>query len=143
MKKLFCTVLAIIMLVVPFTLSTAAQTVNYDDLVAPCYYYFSNLYTDIKAGSLGFVNCTSTVTTYETDKTVVLTCVLQRKDSSSDWSDYKSKSETYSGMGSYSIDKSWYAPSGYSYRTLARVEIKNSAGTVIETASYASTVLSK
>lgn len=145
MKKFLSIVLAVIIMVVPMFLGSVAveAEANYDDLVAPCYTYVNSLYAAITKGSLGFVTCTSQFIAFETDKTYVLTCYLQRCDEDTAWSNYKSESKTYSGSGTFGFDKTWYAPAGYAYRTKTEVKVKNSAGTVVETVSNASSVLYK
>lgn len=145
MKKLLSLILALIMLAVPMCVQTYATEgeTNYDDLVMPCYTYISSISAGISKGTLGFVDCLSDFVSFDNGLTFVLTCTLQRTDGSDAWSAYKSKSETYSGMGSYTIEKSWFAPANYAYRVLTTLTVKNSAGTVVETATKASAVLYK
>lgn len=145
MKKFLSIILAVVLMGVPMCLSTVvsgAET-NYDDLVAPCYDNLDSISAGISKGLLGFVDCTADFVSFETDKTFVLTCYLQRTDGSAAWSNYKSKSETFTGKGNFSIDKSWYAPAGYAYRTYTKLQVKNSSGTIIETATKASGVIYK
>lgn len=139
MKKIISILLALVLLAAPLGVSAYAEA-NYDDLVSPCYDNLTSISAGISEGFLGFVTCTSDFISYQNDKTFVLTCYLQRTDGNSGWVNYKSKSETFTGKGSYYIEKSWFAPSGYAYRTYTKLQIKNSAGTVIETATKASAV---
>ena len=139
MKKIIALLLTVVLLAAPFGMSAYAET-NYDDLVAPCYDNLDSISSGISEGLLGFVTCTSAFISFENNKTFVLTCYLQRTDGESGWENYKSKTETYTGKGSYTIEKSWFAPSGYAYRTYTKLQIKNSAGTVVETATVASPV---
>lgn len=139
MKKIISLLLSVVLLVAPLSLSSYAE-VNYDDLVAPCYDNLTSISAGISEGVLGFVNCTSNFLSYETNKTFVMTCYLQRTDGQSGWVNYKSKTETYTGKGSYTISKSWFAPSGYAYRVYTKLQIKNSAGTIVETATKGSGV---
>ena len=139
MKRIISLLLTAVLLVAPLSVSSYAET-NYDDLVSPCYTYLNSISAGISEGVLGFVNCTSNFISFETNKTFVMTCYLQRTDGNSGWVNYKSKTETYTGQGSYNIDKSWFAPSGYAYRVYTKLQIKNSAGTIVETATVASAV---
>ena len=139
MKRIISLLLSAILLVAPFGVSSYAES-NYDDLVAPCYDNLDMIGAGITEGILGFVTCTSDFVSFETNKTFVLTCYLQRTDGESGWVNYKSKTETYTGKGSYTIEKSWFAPSGYAYRTYTKLQIKNSAGTIVETATKGSGV---
>lgn len=145
MKKILSVILAVIMMAMPLCVESFAADgdVNYDDLVSPCFNNIDSISAYIEEGVLGFVICASNFTSFETDKTFVLTCYLQRTDASSAWENYKSKSETYSGKGNYTIEKNWFAPSGYDYRVQTKLDVKNSAGTIIETATITSVIIYK
>lgn len=139
MKRIISLLLTAVLLVAPLGVSSYAEA-NYDDLVSPCYTYLNSISAGISDRALGFVTCTSDFISSETNKTFVLTCYLQRTDGESGWVNYKSKTETFTGKGSYYIEKSWFAPSGYAYRTYTKLQIKNSAGTIVETATKGSGV---
>lgn len=146
MKKLLSILLAAVLLAAPMCVEAYASDgdVNYDDLVMPCYTYISSIGACITEASLGFVNCSSTCTSFQADKTFVLTCTLQRTDGSSAWADYKTHTESYYGIGSFTISKTWLAPATYdAYRVKTTLTVKNSAGTVLETATKASGVIYK
>ena len=145
MKKLLSFILAFVLLAMPMCVEAYASEgdVNYDDLVMPCYDYISSIGSGISEAALGFVNCTSNCISFQTDKTFVLTCTLQRCTASTPWEAYKTKTETFSGKGSFTIEKTWFAPAPYDYRVLTTLTVKNSAGTVVETATNASGVIYK
>ena len=146
MKKLLSILLAAVLLAVPMCTEACASDgdVNYDDLVMPCYTYIDSIGSGISKASLGFVVCTSTCTSFQADKTFVLTCTLQRCTASTPWEAYKTKTESFSGMGSFTIEKTWFAPATYdAYRVVTTLTVKNSAGTVLETATKASGVIYK
>lgn len=145
MKKFLSLILAVILMVTPlFVQAYASESdVNYDNLVAPCYNNLDSVGACISKGVLGFVTCTSDFISFQADKTFVLTCYLQRTDGTYAWENYKSTSETYTDYGSYFIEKNWFAPAGYDYRVLTKLQVKNSAGTVVETATVASSVIYK
>lgn len=145
MKRLLAVILAVILMIVPLCVgAVASEDTTSESVVMPRYTTINSISSGISKGLLGFVDCTSNFVSFETDKTFVLTCYLQRTDEDSGWSNYKSKSETFSGDGlSFSIDKSWFAPAGYAYRTYTKLQVKNSAGTVVETATIASSVIYK
>lgn len=145
MKKLTSLLLALVLIVMPLSIEAFASETdtNYDDLVAPCYTNLSSIGAGISEGVLGFVTCTSEAISVATDKTFVLTCYLQRT-SDSGWENYKSTSDTFSDDTSYfAMEKNWFAPAGYAYRTYTKLEVKNSSGTIVETATKASSVLYK
>ncbi len=145
MKKLLSIILAFIMLAMPMCIEAYASDgeTNYDDLVMPCYTYISSISAGISEGLLGFAVCFSDCSSFQADKTFVLTCTLQRTDGSHAWESYKTTTETFSGKGSFTIEKKWFTPINYTYRVLTTLSVKNSAGTVVETASRASGVLYK
>lgn len=146
MKKLLSILLAAVLLAAPMCTEAYASDgdVNYDDLVMPCYTYISSIGACISEAALGFVHCSSTCTSFQADKTFVLTCTLQRCTESTPWENYKTQTESYYGKGSFTISKTWLAPATYdAYRVVTTLTVKNSAGTVLETATKASGVIYK
>ena len=146
MKKLLSIILTVILLGAPMCVEAYASDgdVNYDDLVMPCYNYISSISAGISEAAMGFVNCTSNAKSFQADKTFVLTCTLQRTDGSTAWQNYKTTTETFYGKGSFTIEKTWFAPATYdAYRVLTTLTVKNSAGTVVETASRSSGIIYK
>ena len=146
MKRILSIFLAMVIMVAPLCVSVVATDNGGESetIVSPRYMYVNSIYASISKGSLGFVTCASQIIVFETDKTYVLTCYLQRTDGSEAWSNYKSESKTVSGStGAFGFDKTWFAPAGYAYRTKTEVKVKNSSGTVLETVSNASSVLYK
>ncbi|MBR3766916.1 MAG: hypothetical protein IKL10_01580 [Clostridia bacterium] len=145
MKKIISVVLAVILLAMPLCTEAFASDgeANYDDLVAPCFTYLDSISACISKGILGFVTCTTGFISFDTNKTFVLTCYLQRTDGTHAWENYKSYSETYTENGSHAFEKNWFAPAGHDYRVLSVLEIKNSAGVILETATCPSAVLYK
>ncbi len=144
MKKLISLILALVLISVPLSVTTFAEepVTNYDDLVMPCYTYIIQIISALEKGSLGFVTCGSSANGVNSSTTFTITCSLQRYNGSA-WETYKTKSETFPGAGDHTVEKSWFAPAGYTYRTLTTITVKNSAGTVVETASLASKTLTK
>lgn len=94
--------------------------------------------------SFGFILCNSSYNCVSPNTTKVLYCYLQRVDpnGSGGWVNYKSASVTTTDVNEI-IEKTWFAPSGYAYRTYTLVVIKNSAGATLETASVTSHVIYK
>ena len=145
MKKSLSIILAVILLIAPMCIEAYASDgeANYDDLIMPCYDYISSISAGITEGVLGFATCFSNCTSFQADKTFVLTCTMQRTDGSDAWQAYKTTTETFSGKGNFTIEKKWFAPANYAYRVLTTVVVKNSAGTTVETATRSSGVLYK
>lgn len=112
--------------------------------VMPRYTYLNNVTAGIGKKALGFVLCESTYNCMHEGYTFILTCTLQRTDGTTGWINYKTESATYTEIGTRGFDKTWFAPAGYAYRTLTKIEIKsNSTGKIVETATSDSPVLYK
>lgn len=145
MKKLLSFILAFVLLVMPLCVEAYASDgeISYDNSVMPRYTYISSVSAGISELPLGFVNCLSDCVSFQSDKTFVLACNLQRTDGTYAWETYKTTSETFSGMGSFTIEKKWFAPAPYDYRVLTTVIVKNSSGVIVETTTKASGVIYK
>lgn len=111
-------------------------------LVTPRFSYINSIGVNILKKTLGFVSCGVTCTSIYDNYTFTVTCTLQRSNGNG-WTDYKSATETFSGINTHVLSKSWYAPANYTYRTYATVVVKNSSGRVIETATGYSNSLYK
>ena len=111
--------------------------------ITPRYTYLSLVSAGIDKEALGFVLCASTYNCMYNGYTFVLTCTLQRTDGTTGWVSYKTTSKTYTEIGTNGIEKTWFAPAGYAYRTHTKIEIKNSSNRVVETGTCASPVIYK
>ena len=105
--------------------------------------YLRSITASIYEKPLGFIKCVSQFKFLSEPYTIVVTCALQRTDGSSGWVVYKSASQTFSNELFEGLEKSWFAPAGYAYRTHTKVQVKNSSGTVIETQTINSSVIYK
>lgn len=113
-------------------------------VVTPRYTYLSALSAAILKEALGFVTCTSTYACMHEGYTFTLTCTLQRADgSATGWVNYKSETKTFTDIGTQIIEKLWFAPAGYAYRTHTKIVIKNASGTVVESATGVSPTIYK
>ena len=153
MKRIIAFTLSMIILVSGcFTVSAhdinnadSTSTVQQESsVITPRYTYLTSLSAGIAKEALGFVTCTSIYTCAHEGYTFTLTCTLQRTDgSTTGWVNYKSTSETFLERGTRSIEKLWFAPAGYAYRTHTKIVIKNASGTVVETATGVSPTIYK
>ncbi|MBR3868469.1 MAG: hypothetical protein IKM66_04070 [Clostridia bacterium] len=146
MKKLLSFILAFVLIAMPMCVEAYASEgeLSYDNSVMPRYTYIDSVSAGISEAALGFVNCLSDCVSFQADKTFVLTCILQRCTASSSWENYKTATETFSGMGSFTIAKTWFAPATYdAYRVKTTVIVKNSSGLIVETTTKASGVIYK
>ena len=118
------------------------ETTYSESTVTPRYVLLSLVSAGINKEALGFVTCTSSYSCMAEDYTFVLTCTLQRTNSTTAWVDYKTATDTFTDVGVNVVEKSWYAPAGYAYRTYTTVVVKNSrTSKVVETATtYSPTI---
>ncbi len=151
MKRIIALILSIVMCIgCGITASADDNNTDYtsssqqdDIVVTPRYTYLTSLSAGIAKEALGFVTCTSTYTCMYEGYTYTLTCTLQRTDGSTGWINYKSKTETFTEIGSRCVEKLWFAPANYAYRTHTKIVIKNASGTVVETATGVSPTIYK
>ncbi len=132
MKKVFSMLLAVVLLLVG-CINVSATDIKTE--VTPRYIHIVYVSAGIDEGSLGFMTCLSTYNCMTDGYTFTLTCSLQRTNGSG-WVDYKTETQTFTSLGTNAIEKTWYAPAGYTYRTYTTVVVKNSrTGKVVETAT--------
>lgn len=148
MKKILALILSIVMLSTCCIYASADSTENPDlsslSEITPRYTHINLVSAGIDEKALGFVICESTYNCTLDNYTFVLTCTLQRTDGTTGWQTYKTATETYTTIGTHIIDKTWFAPAGYAYRTFTTVVVKNSrTQKVVETATCDSPVIYK
>lgn len=149
MKKTLSLFLALILCFSCCLIASAETTIETEinsasSEVMPRYTYLCSVSAGIAKKALGFVLCESTYNCMYNGYTFILTCTLQRTDGTTGWINYKTESETFTDLGTNIIEKTWFAPAGYAYRTLTKIEIKsNSTGKIVETATSDSPVLYK
>ena len=152
MRRIIALILSIVMCISCGI--TASATDNYntdytsssqqdDIVVTPRYTYLSAVSAGIAKEALGFVTCTSTYACMYEGYTFTLTCTLQRTDGNTGWINYKSETKTFTEIGTEGIEKLWFAPAGYAYRTHSKIVIKNASGVVVETETAASPTIYK
>lgn len=154
MKRFLSVVLALVMLAsLPINVCAANATDESEgqvvinelsnDGITPRFTYLSVVSASIDKGALGFVTCASTYSCVHTGLIITLTCVLQRTDgSSTGWVTYKTAGDSFSGGAGHGIEKTWFAPAGYAYRTYTTVLVYSS-GTLVEKATCYSSTLYK
>ena len=153
MKKFFTILLTTIIFTVCCLNVTANNITNENNTpffastnqsITPRYILLSYVSAGIVEKSLGFIQCTSTANCMYDGYTFVLTCTLQRTDGSTGWVNYKTYTETFLDLGENVIEKSWFAPAGYTYRTYTEIVIKNGrTNKVVETATAKSPMVYK
>lgn len=153
MRRIIALILSIIMCIGCGITASAADDYNTDYtsssqqediIVTPRYTYLATLSAGISKEALGFVTCSSTYGCMYEGYTFTLTCTLQRADgSATGWVNYKSETKTFTEIGTRGIEKTWFAPAGYAYRTHTKIVIKNASGTVVESATGVSPTIYK
>ena len=120
------------------------QDSNTDDEIPVRYQFLDVISAAAIKKPLGFILCNSSYNCVSPNTTKVLYCYLQRVDlnGSGGWQIYKSASITSTDVSDV-IEKTWFAPSGYAYRTYTVVVIKNSTGATLEIANCTSHVIYK
>lgn len=155
MKRFLALILSIIILASFSTSALAAGVYDYSQpelttaendalVVMPRYKYLAFVSASIGEKPSNNVLCTSTYNCMYSGYTFTLTCTLQRTDGSvTGWVNYKTASQSYTTIGAHGMERTWYAPPGYAYRTLTKIVIKNASGTIVEQDTCASSVIYK
>lgn len=150
MKRILALALSVVMLFSCCVFASAeTNTVTFElpdqSGVTPRYTHLDSVSAGISEEGLGFVLCESTYNCMYENYTFVLTCTLQRTDgSAAGWQTYKTATETFTEIGTRGMERLWFAPAGYAYRTHTTIVIKNSrTSKVVETATCASPVIYK
>lgn len=155
MKKFLSLILSIFIIASFGTSALAAGVYDYSDseatfsennesAVTPRYKYLAFVSASIVEKPSDNVLCTSTYNCMYSGYTFTLTCTLQQADGSvAGWVDYKTASQTYTTIGAHGMERTWYAPAGYAYRTLTTIVIKNASGVVVEEETCYSNTLYK
>ena len=144
--KKFISVLMVLVFMLSFATPAFAveQDSNTDDEIPVRYQFLDVISASAEKKSFGFITCNSSYVCVSPNTTKVLYCYLQRVDlnGSGGWQIYKSASVTSTDANEF-IEKTWFAPSGYAYRTYSVVVIKNSTGATLEIANCISHVIYK
>lgn len=110
---------------------TVVETV-YDGLaVEPRFEYISRIAASLSISDWGYADCAGSYTTYEELDGTIKIELQQYKDNR--WIYVYDWSEDYSGSGAKLLSKGRFVVSGYRYRAIVTVQIKDSKGNVLET----------
>lgn len=125
MKRIFCLVLAILLVTVSATPVLAAEG---ESVVMPRYSYIAQMNSTLQIGTLGISACQANCYVENADR-IVLIAKLQRYNGST-WTTVKTWTAT--GTDYASISKNYAVYSGYTYCLRATCNVYNAAGTLIE-----------
>ena len=148
MKRILALILSIIMLSTCCLTASASDTFgtagDSASAITPRFTHITLVSATIGERSLGFVLCASTYNCMLDDYTFTLTCTLQRTDGTTGWLNYKTETQTFTELGTNGIEKTWFAPAGYAYRTHTTIVVKNArTSKVVETATVSSPTIYK
>lgn len=127
MKRIFCILLAVIVILTSITPVMAAVS---EPSVSPCYAYIQSISAGLSINeTFGLTACNANCVAFGGDS-IKLTVALQRHNGSS-WVTIKSWSATTTAHSEV-INKNYAVYSGYTYRVRATCSVYNSAGTLLE-----------
>lgn len=126
MKRIFCLVLAILLVTVSVIPVLAAEG---ESVVMPRYSHIAKMYSGLQIGTLGLSACQANCYVENADR-IVLTAKLRQYNGST-WTTVKTWTAT--GTDYASISKNYAVYSGYTYCLRATCAVFNAAGTLIET----------
>ena len=139
MKKRITSGILILVLVLTSVASAASANSPTTEAIQPRWTRIFSLTASLDISSSGRADCSSNAMLRISGDSADLTMSLQRSSNGTSWTTVKTWTE--SGRGSISMDESWYVLSGYFYRVKATVEVYNSSGTLVESATaYSATV---
>jgi len=125
MKRIFCLVLAILLVTVSATPVLAAEG---KAVAMPRYAHIAQLYSGLKIGQQGISACRANCSVENADH-VALTAKLQQYNGTT-WTTLKTWTAT--GTNAIFISKNYVVPSGYVYCLRTTCAVYNEAGTVLE-----------
>lgn len=108
--------------------------------IKPYYNYITNIGASISISNSGYATCMGSLTIYS-NYSSTLTITLQRSKDSKNWSNVKTWSSDFDGIGVHSLEKGYYVSSGYTYRVVNEVKIQN-GNNILETATIYSKEIS-
>lgn len=137
-KKVICILSAIMLVLVGGVSAHADNNYKVDAVQAPSYVVTPNyVYLSTVGSTLsiesGYATCSGFINifkNYDTD----ITITLQQSSNGISWSNIKSWSQSFTGIGVHSIEKGYYVNSGYTYRVLTTAQVKNGTS-ILETAT--------
>lgn len=142
MKRLMCIGLVALMLVlaaVPAVASGSVQNAETPGLITPQFTYIALLNSGLSINSSGKSTCAGLARAYDHSHTFKLTVDLQ-KSSASGWSTIKSWATSATGGSTAEIQRNYYVVHG-TYRVLTTARVYNSSGSLLETQSLYSNVV--
>ena len=129
------TVLLALFIVLAAVVPVHAETGSYSlyGQVTPYYKYISGVRAGLSIGGDGYATCSGEIELYVNyDSEITIT--LQRSRDGNSWSNVRSWSGSFSGIGSHQLQKGYYADSGYVYRVKNTARVKDGSD-VLETAT--------
>ncbi len=133
-KKIITVLLATIIAFVGLPVSTEASTqIRWNDTVITPYYTYLSLIGASLTIDGGYATCYGSLDIYH-DYATSITLTLQQSSNGVTWSNIKSWSQDFTGIGTHYLEKNYFVNSGYQYRVMNVAKVKNGS-TVLETAT--------
>lgn len=126
MKRVFCLILALMLVMLSVTPALAAEN---ESSVMPRYSYIGKIYAGLQIGSLGLSACQANCYIENGDH-VVMTVRLRQYDGSS-WTTVKTWTATDNSYAA--ISKNYAVPSGYTYCLRVSCNVYDASGILVET----------
>ena len=141
MKRIFCVVFVLLLAVfTPSTLTVHAETSTVrQGVVSPLFANIAFLGPGLSINSSGRASCLGIASLYDESQTVQLTVSLQ-KQSGTSWSTVQSWTASGSGLSGVEIARDYYVVHG-TYRVCNTAKVYSATGTLLETASVYSAVV--
>lgn len=112
-------------------IQAATETVYEGFAIDPRYEHISRIAASLSISDLGYADCAGSYTTYE-ELDGTITIELQQYKNNR-WSFVYDWSEDFTGSGAKLLSKGRFVVSGYRYRAVVTVQIKDSKGNILET----------
>ena len=141
MKRIFCVVFVLLLAVfTPSTLTVHAEASTVTQgVVSPLFANIAFLGPGLSIDSSGRASCYGVASLYSDSQTVQLTVSLQKLSGTS-WSTVQSWTASGSGLAGVEIARDYYVVRG-TYRVCNTARVYSGAGTLLETASAYSSVV--
>lgn len=139
MKRIVCVAFVLLLAVLtPSTLAVHAET-SIQGVVSPLFMNIAFLGPGLSIDSSGKASCLGVASLYDESQTVQLTVSLQKLSGTS-WSTVQSWTGSGSGLSGVEIARDYYVVHG-TYRVCNTARVYSAAGTLLETASAYSSVV--
>lgn len=115
---------------------SSAAPINEKGELTPFYTYISATSVSLSIENNGLAYSGGTIKIFKDYDTSITLTLQRRTDSNQQWTDVKSWSKSFSGIGSHSFQKEYYVSTGYIYRVVHTTKVLNDNQILEEIESY-------